>query len=229
MFFSKIVLKRSALSYTKLAQMVGYKEYKAHSLIWDLFSRNREQKRSFIYASEKSQTWPIFYAVSDVKPYDEKGLWNIQVKPYNPQMSNRQRLQFLLTANPVITKQGNEGGHARHDIIMNAKTLLKERGIPKNEWPPLTEFIHREGFSWLSKRSEKHGFSVNDKEVTVDSYEKHRFYKNGLKKPISLSSLTFSGILTVTDPQAFLNALFYGIGPAKGFGFGMLMVKRAYV
>jgi len=43
---------------------------------------------------------------------------------------------------------------------------------------------------------------------------------------ITFSTLDFSGILGVTDPGQFRNTLFNGIGPAKGFGCGLMMVKR---
>ena len=40
------------------------------------------------------------------------------------------------------------------------------------------------------------------------------------------SALDFSGELTVIDPAAFIVALSKGIGPAKAFGCGLLLVRR---
>jgi CRISPR system Cascade subunit CasE len=37
----------------------------------------------------------------------------------------------------------------------------------------------------------------------------------------------YEGILQVTDCARFLAALAAGIGPAKGFGFGLLSVAKA--
>ena len=44
--------------------------------------------------------------------------------------------------------------------------------------------------------------------------------------PICFSTLDFSGLLTVADPEKFLSTLYGGIGPAKGFGCGLLLIKR---
>ena len=62
--------------------------------------------------------------------------------------------------------------------------------------------------------------------VTVDGYEQHKSIKRNGNRPISFSTLDFGGLLTVTDKQAFEKSLFFGIGPAKGMGCGMLMVRR---
>ncbi len=44
---------------------------------------------------------------------------------------------------------------------------------------------------------------------------------------IALSTLDFEGQLQVTDPDHFLrNGLPAGIGPAKAFGCGLLLVRR---
>lgn len=45
-------------------------------------------------------------------------------------------------------------------------------------------------------------------------------------RDISLSTVEFSGALTVTEPDAFNRALLRGIGHAKGFGCGLLLVRR---
>ena len=57
-------------------------------------------------------------------------------------------------------------------------------------------------------------------------YRRHRHYKARGKRLIEYSTLDFAGILEVTDPERFQNTLFNGIGPAKGFGCGLLLVRR---
>jgi len=109
---------------------------------------------------------------------------------------------------------------------MEGKNRLNKNGVPKKDWPPRVDLIQKEGFSWLAVRAEKHGFSIKETEVRVDGYQQHRFHKSRQAKAVSISSLEFSGVLTVTDPEVFIKTLYHGIGPAKGFGFGMIMVKR---
>ena len=43
------------------------------------------------------------------------------------------------------------------------------------------------------------------------------------------SGKTYEGILTVTDAEAFRNALVKGIGREKAFGMGMLTVTRVMI
>jgi len=56
----------------------------------------------------------------------------------------------------------------------------------------------------------------------VDGYAQHR----GKRGQISISTVDFAGQLTVTDPVALKQALFDGIGHAKAFGCGLLLVRR---
>ncbi|MBE0437199.1 MAG: type I-E CRISPR-associated protein Cas6/Cse3/CasE, partial [Methylomicrobium sp.] len=63
--------------------------------------------------------------------------------------------------------------------------------------------------------------------IRVDGYRQHRFLKRKGNKQVSLSTLEFNGLLTVTDPNLFIKTLYTGIGPAKGFGCGLMLVRRA--
>ena len=42
------------------------------------------------------------------------------------------------------------------------------------------------------------------------------------KRDLTLFGVRFDGVLAVTDPDALTGAVRQGIGPAKGFGFGLL-------
>jgi CRISPR system Cascade subunit CasE len=44
---------------------------------------------------------------------------------------------------------------------------------------------------------------------------------------VRLSTLDFDGLLTVADPGRFGELLFSGLGPAKGFGCGLMLIKGA--
>jgi CRISPR system Cascade subunit CasE len=48
--------------------------------------------------------------------------------------------------------------------------------------------------------------------------------KNNL---IRYSTIDFQGVLNVTDSEKFQAVLFKGIGKAKAFGCGLMLVKRA--
>nr|WP_272926766.1 type I-E CRISPR-associated protein Cas6/Cse3/CasE [Streptomyces sp. SID4946] len=58
--------------------------------------------------------------------------------------------------------------------------------------------------------------------VTITSRDILRFRKRPDGPRITLSTATFEGRLHVTDPDALRASLLDGIGPAKGYGQGLL-------
>jgi len=220
-FISKVRLKKNA----------GYKgefwnhidgAYKLHSLVWDLFADDPGRKRDFIYRQDMVQGLPAFYCVSERVPSDRHGVWIVETKPYDPVVRENQRLGFMLRANPIRTKRDEKDKQHRHDVVMEAKTLLKKR---QAEPPRESDLIQQAGFMWLALRGEANGFSVRDGEVRADGYSQLRFTKPKGKHGVSLSTIEFNGILTVTDPDLFVRTLFHGLGPAKAFGCGLMMVR----
>lgn len=77
---------------------------------------------------------------------------------------------------------------------------------------------------WLQKRSEQFGFQINSMEVTESKWV--QFYKSKQKKPVSLLSVSYEGILTVTDEALFRQVMVCGIGREKAYGMGMLTVMH---
>ena len=55
----------------------------------------------------------------------------------------------------------------------------------------------------------------------------YTFRKGGAGNRVTLLSVTYEGVLQVTDPEAFCCALTQGIGRGKAYGMGMLTVVRA--
>ena len=132
-----------------------------------------------------------------------------------------------MTRKPV-EPDPNPKKRKRHDVVMEAKTKLKNDGVPREKWPHINEIIHRAGVEWLKKRGNEHGFVFRDeeenKEVSTEGYQTYQFYKK--KNRINFSSLDFTGFLTVTEPNLFKKILYEGLGPAKAFGCGLMLVKR---
>ncbi|MZP30370.1 type I-E CRISPR-associated protein Cas6/Cse3/CasE [Heliobacterium undosum] len=126
-----------------------------------------------------------------------------------------QILRFRLRANPIVSREGKRFG--RH----------KEN----------------EQIEWLVRKGEQHGFSLVPlsngpdwfdpfgEDSGTPNYELrvvNRGIVNGkkLKSKISHLAVDFDGLLQVTDPQIFIEAIRLGIGPAKAFGFGLLSVAK---
>ncbi|MCI5166351.1 MAG: type I-E CRISPR-associated protein Cas6/Cse3/CasE, partial [Candidatus Electrothrix sp. GM3_4] len=185
-----------------------------------------ERKRDFIYRLDKDGLGPVIYSVSERKPEEQSGAWQVAAKEYAPQLIAGTELAFLLRANPVVTRRNAQSRRQRHDVVMDRKKALQEQGVMKQDMPSPAILAHEAGHDWLACRTEQHGFVVRQQNVLVERYRQERFGKKRSDCNIQFSLLDFSGRLTVTDPDVFTRALFNGIGPAKGFGCGLLMVRR---
>jgi CRISPR system Cascade subunit CasE len=237
MYISKVALSQD-VDPNRLAGLLGGNEYREHQILWKFFPgvENRVEtkvggkgERAFLFRREAGK-WPCFYIVSSQKPLADGGsgdLWTTHSKEYNPKIHAGQRLAFSLRVNPVRSKAPGEKGKrgVRHDVVMESKTRLKNGGVPKNQWQPMPELVAEEGWKWLSAKAPKNGFMVEKGEIRIDGYRQHWLSKHG-GKPIRFSTLDFQGILTVEDPGKFKEALFNGIGSAKGFGCGLILVRK---
>lgn len=228
MYMSRIRLQPDASENKDFWKSLG-NTYQTHRLLWSLFADGPERSRDFLYRQEKSENLPTFYCVAERIPEDMNGVWQIEHKLYEPVLHVDQRLSFSLCANPIRTKRDDKKKQHRHDVVMNAKNQLKQEGVPRGEWPSEAEIVQEQGFEWLARKGEQYGFMVREHEVRADGYRQERFYKAKGKHQVNISTIDFTGLLTVTDPERFKDGLYGGIGPAKGFGCGLMMVRRALI
>jgi CRISPR system Cascade subunit CasE len=186
--------------------------------VWGLFGDHPDRERDFLYQVTEGAGPPVVYALSARPPAEENELWSAQSKPFAPILDAGTRLGFLLRANPVRTRAGK-----RHDVVMEEKHRLKLQAVPRAEWPLEAELMQAAAGRWLEERSEKSGFRVES--VRADAYRQHEFRKGG-GKTIRLSTVDFTGVLRVVDPTRFGEQLRQGFGPAKGFGCGLMLIRR---
>lgn len=81
--------------------------------------------------------------------------------------------------------------------------------------------------TWLIEKGKSHGFVlVREKRLKfqAEGYQWHALPKKG--KEAGFSSVDFEGEIEVTNTEQFAKTLFDGIGPAKGFGCGLMLVRR---
>ncbi|MGQ9604547.1 MAG: type I-E CRISPR-associated protein Cas6/Cse3/CasE [bacterium] len=140
------------------------------------------------------------------------------VRSYNPEFSTGQRFRFKLVANPT-KKVGTILKSERMEIPV--ETLKVRPGRNGKRVPVRADQLA----DWLLERAAKNGFRIHE-----DSLEITPGYVNFSKglpehqRSYRLRSVTYRGILEVTDPNLFRKAITAGIGPGKGFGFGLLSV-----
>lgn len=225
--------------------------YDDHRWLWErFFPAPPGTPRDFLYRRLDGDAGARYCTVSARAPAAGVPGWRVQAKPYDPKLEAGERLAFELRANPVVTRPGSpvlaadgtpvqrEGGRrsgapkhksTRHDVVMDAKKrLLAARGLLRwQDWrsddrPPVAELVRDSCSRWLADCAPRHGFAVEPHGLRVDAYAQHRA-KDGAMR---FSSVDFAGELMVTDAAAFREALANGVGRAKAFGCGLLLVRR---
>lgn len=121
-----------------------------------------------------------------------------------------QRFRFRLRANPCVTRQGKRLGLLR---LEEQETWISRKGERHGFFLPiLPSFVPEEG-------------SRPRVDVRVSQEQMLCGRKRGDEKhEIRVFSVLFDGVLTVTDPDGFRQALATGIGHGKSMGLGLLSV-----
>ena len=220
MYFSRIRLRGDA----DPRRLIGLNGYREHQALWNLFDPDPEAKRDFLFRRDGHAQLPIYYLVSRRIPSDREGLWEIETKNYAPCLQAGQTLAFSLRVNPVITRTDDNGKSRRDDVVMDLKKQIGWKDLPRSARPPLAQLVQQAGEQWMSNRQERLGATVGT--VRADGYRQHHGYKRGQGTAIRYSTLDLQGTLTIVGEERFLDALFLGIGPAKAFGCGLLLVRR---
>lgn len=225
MYFSKAVLSREALGQDRNWELAT-NGYRAHQLVWSLFSDRDDRDRDFIFRWENDQRRPVLFTVSERKPRDAEGYFEkLASKPYEPSLQTGQPLAFALRANAVVKKRDDQGKQKVHDVVMNAKYEMRKNGEWKECDLTQAQLVNREGVKWLESRQEQYGFTLNTDQVMTEAYERHEFNKSGNKQRVVIATIDFRGQLEVADPERLKQALFEGVGPSKAFGCGLMMVR----
>lgn len=98
--------------------------------------------------------------------------------------------------------------------------------------------------AWLMRKGEQHGFRVHSVRVRDDTVRLvpqpfqadarpagrvvgWRPSSAGASQKLTFAAVVYDGVLQVTEPARFREALVTGIGPAKAFGFGLLSIAPA--
>ncbi len=206
--------------------------YADHQWLWHWFPAERGTPRDFLFRRYEHEGQARYYVVSHRPPVEQGGAWQVQTRDYAPQLQVGERLHFELRANPTV-RHGHDGKSKRHDVVINTKKkLLAERGLAQwQEWegsgrPATQDVIQSACSQWLVRRSERLGFAIDTGGVQAQAYDTHKERQQQKDRELQFTTVDFSGELTVTDVGSFHIALMSGIGSAKAFGCGLLLVRR---
>lgn len=190
--------------------------YNLHQQLWRLFpgeerenrSNDGESRQGFLFRIEDSQTGCTarLLVQSRRTPETSSGLIVIGTREFQPKPVAGQRLAFLLTANPVKT------------ITDKQRDAKPGKQSEKCRVPLIKEEDQRE---WITRKFAGAG------EIEAVSVLRHAptHFSRG-NRAGKLATATFNGMMRVFDPVALVSLLRNGVGPAKGFGCGLLLVRR---
>lgn len=223
-YFSRVTLKAGRVKPEQLVGLACGDGYKEHQALWRLFANDPDAERDFLFRRDELYHGLRYFVVSQREPDDADGIWLVESKPYAPSVHVGQQFAFSLRANPVIKRKGDDGKSRRHDVVMDARHRRGHQSQAHAEREPVIAIAQKAGVEWLQQRAAKHGFSIDEGGVCVEGYRQHRSPKRG--KQISYSSIDLTGVLRVEDSAVFTEVLGLGIGPAKAFGCGLLLIRR---
>ncbi len=179
--------------------------YAWHKAIWEAFPGRPDAQRDFLFRIDARTRAYRILLLSAVMPTDTP-LLKWQSKEVAPGFLGHVRYRFQLKANPTFRRNKDKRRIALYkeedlhewlaDKLKGAGALLEE---PVAIGAPVDEFLNDERFMQGRKPTTRH----DPKHVSVD----------------------FEGVLRVQDSAAFTAAFYKGIGSAKGFGYGLLMLQ----
>ncbi|MFF5407921.1 type I-E CRISPR-associated protein Cas6/Cse3/CasE [Streptomyces misionensis] len=206
-------------------------------VLWRLDS-NTEHRADILVLTERRPSWA--HLVDDAGwPGADGGTPLIaDYTPLLERLARGREFGFRLTANPVqnVSRPDRPSEQQAARLKEGADNGSRHRGF---------RVAHRtaaQQLEWLLKRCERHGFHIPEATtappapglqsetqnlpagpaVTIVSRDILRFRKRPNGPRVTLSTATFEGRLRVTDPDALRASLLDGIGPAKGYGQGLL-------
>lgn len=196
--------------------------YRDHALVWRLFPGDGAE-RDFVFRRASDQDGrDSYYVVSQRPPQSVPGLLTVQSKPYAPALQVGETLRFELRANPTITRRNADGTRGqRHDVLMDAKAQAMAQAL---DLPTRMAKMDAAGLHWLQERAATWGLSVDENNVLASAYTQHTLRHR--QRNMTFSSLDYTGVAQVQDAALLAKALTQGVGHAKAFGCGLLLVRR---
>lgn len=191
--------------------------YDIHRQVWRLFpgearetrQSGEQERQGFLFRIEERRIGrPARLLVQSRRaPVRAEGILLHGSREIQPTPSVGQRLAFLLTANPVKT------------ITDTERAAKPGKQSEKCRVPLIRENDQR---NWLAR---KLGAAATFENTNILPHAPLYFRKD--RRAGKLVTCTFEGVLKVNDPAGLVGLLENGVGHAKAFGCGLLLVRRA--
>jgi len=191
--------------------------YDVHRLLWRFFpgearetrTGSEQERQGFLFRIEDQHIGrPTRLLVQSRRaPVCVHDMALLGTREFNPVICAERRLAFVLTANPVKN-------------VIDIERIAKPNKKSKRCRVPI---VKEEGqIAWLGHKLTA---AAELEHVTVLPHAPLYFKKH--KHAGKLVACTFEGTMRVLDAERLVGLLENGVGPAKAFGCGLLLVRRA--
>ena len=181
--------------------------YAWHKAIWQCFPHRPDADRDFLFRLNEVPTGVLVHVLSPHEPqrpvFCAEGNWQIKAVP--PSFLEHDCYRFDVICNPgrkvmAFTSDGQRKKNSRREAIIKPD----------------------EQSAWLDRKAAATGFEVlpGARLDPANSY----FFRKDQQRGTHIG-VRFSGALRVIQREAFCRAFYKGLGNARGFGFGMLLLS----
>jgi len=207
-------LARINFEYDTIARLCIRDCYDWHKRAWEFFpGRPKGHPRPFLFRvienNEGSDLWLMCHE-EPIRPYWVEDM-NWKIISVGEDFPFHQRYRFDLLANPTRRDKTRDKWNGRES---------------KHRRFNLSTYEENEG--WLLRKATEHGFQIirDSKNRPLIDFDPRRDYSFTYREKTHGNHVgtCFRGILEVADRKKFNEAFTYGIGSAKSFGFGLLLL-----
>lgn len=181
--------------------------YDWHQRVWQAFGGRDGQARDFLIRVDRQEE--AFRVIILSRSAPARPDWCptdcFGTKAIPDHFFAHARYRFSLLANPTKKIRSNQAG----ERTKNGRRV------------PLTK--REELVAWLQRKANAGGFSLNLDSLRTIPRGREFFHKDGTSHGTH-TAVDFQGELTVSDPVQFRATVVAGIGSAKAFGFGLLVL-----
>ncbi|MGW4477026.1 type I-E CRISPR-associated protein Cas6/Cse3/CasE [Nonomuraea sp. NPDC004354] len=179
-------------------------------VLWRIDAISRAETYLYIVSPDK----PDLTHLVEQAGWPQTGSWDtFEYTPLLSRLAVGDRWSFRLTANPVHTARRTDDEPTK---------ITAHIGV-------------RHQTNWLLQRQQSAGFAVlpkpphrrhlpegDEHELVIHNRRQLAFGKSGQRRPVTLMTVTYDGLLEITDVGAFRRTLTHGLGRAKAYGCGLM-------
>lgn len=211
--------------------------YQAHQLIWRAFPDTPKGERPFLFSLD-ARSGPTGDVQSLLVQSTREADWaalgepaDIRTKQTPAEAPTGSRMTFALRANPTVARRGFSDGVTRRVAVglspERAFAQMGRTGDHPTDPAEVAAWRGAELRAWLDRQAERSGFEVEHAEAGPVVRRQLARSRDRRGAPMTLHEVEFTGVLRVSDASAFAKARASGIGRARAFGYGLLMVRPA--